>query len=362
MQAIEADKAESRASKILIGLGFSNEMQQRATKTYSGGWRMRIALARALFSKPDLLLLDEPTNMLDFSSTLWLENYLVSSWTSILLVVSHDQSFLNNISTDILHFHNKHIDPYKGDYDNFMKAKLEKFKNQIKEYEAQLAFRKHVQEFIDKFRYNAKRASLVQSKIKMLDKLPPLVPVVKETTVTFKFADPEPLAGAPILQLDEVFFRYNENTPYILENVDISANLDTRLVIVGDNGSGKTTLLKLLNGFLDPSKGLRNAHRNLKIGYFSQHHVDQLNLNQNSIEFLATKYPGQNSEQYRAYLGRFGISGDLATHPIVALSGGQKSRVAFATVAMMNPSMLILDGNCNHLNKTIDNNFNFFFI
>ena len=349
LQSIDADKAPSRASKILVGLGFTPEMQERPTKTFSGGWRMRIALARALFSRPDLLLLDEPSNMLDSKSVIWLEQYLVNSWSSILLVVSHDQSFLNAISTDVLHFHSKRIDGYKGDYDYYEKAKLEKRKNQEKEYEAQFAFRKHVQEFIDKFRYNAKRASLVQSKIKMIDKLPPLVPVEKEQAVVIKFADPEPLAGAPILQLDEVYYRYDDNQPFILENIDISANLETRLVIVGDNGSGKTTLLKLLNGFLEPTKGLRNAHRNLKIGYFSQHHIDQLTLTQNSIEFLQSKYPGQTAEQYRAFLGRFGVTGDLSTQPIIALSGGQKSRVAFAAVAMLNPSILILDEPTNHL-------------
>ncbi|KAK4336842.1 hypothetical protein RND71_044165 [Anisodus tanguticus] len=349
LQAIEADKAPSRASKILFGLGFTPEMQERATKTFSGGWRMRIALARALFSRPDLLLLDEPTNMLDMKAVIWLENYLVNSWASILLVVSHDRSFLNNVSTDVLHFHSQRIDNYKGNYDNFMKAKVEKRRNQEKEYEAQLAFRKHVQEFIDKFRYNAKRASLVQSKIKMIEKLPVLVPVEKEVPVILKFPESEPLSGAPILQLDETSFRYSNETPLILENVSISANLDSRICIVGDNGSGKTTLLKILTGQLEPSKGLRNVHRNLRIGYFSQHHVDQLNLNQNSIEFLAAKFPGQNAEAYRSFLGKFGVSGDLGLQPIASLSGGQKSRVAFAAVAMLNPNLLILDEPTNHL-------------
>jgi len=349
LQAIEAEKAPSRASKILVGLGFTPEMQERPTRTFSGGWRMRISLARALFSKPDLLLLDEPSNMLDSKSIIWLQKYLVNSWSSILLVVSHDQAFLNEISTDILHFHSQRIDAYRGDYDYYEKTKVEKRKNQEKEYEAQVAFRKHVQEFIDKFRFNAKRASLVQSKIKMLDKLPPLVPVEKEQPVVLRFPEPEPLSGAPILQLDEVTFRYGPDQPTILENIDISCNLDTRLVIVGDNGSGKTTLLKLLNGFLEPTKGLRNVHRNLRIGYFSQHHIDQLNLNQNSIQFMAEKFPGMVSEQYRAFLGKFMISGDLATQPIAALSGGQKSRVAFAMVAMLNPNVLILDEPTNHL-------------
>ena len=342
LNEIEADKAPARAGQILAGLGFTKDMQGRVTKTYSGGWRMRIALARALFSRPDLLLLDEPTNMLDMKAIIWLQNYLVNSWTSILLVVSHDKSFLNAVATDVLHYHNRKVDAYKGNYDNYEKAKVEKLKNQEREYEAQLAFRKHVQEFIDKFRYNAKRASLVQSKIKMIEKLPPLQPVLKESKVVLKFADPEPLAGAPILQLDEVSFRYGPNLPLILDTVCANATLESRICIVGDNGSGKTTLLKLLNGFLEPTKGMRNVHRSLNIGYFSQHHVDQLSLNQSPIEFLATKFPGKPSEYYRGYLGRFGITGELGTQPIASLSGGQKSRVAFAAMALSNPSMLIL--------------------
>lgn len=371
LTAIEADKAPSRASEILCGLGFTSEMQSRATKEFSGGWRMRIALARALFSKPDLLLLDEPTNMLDMKAIVWLENHLTTKWTSTLLVVSHDRSFLNQVPTDTLHFFSSTITHYKGNFDNFVKTKTEKLKNQEREYEAQMDHRKHVQEFIDKFRFNAKRASLVQSKIKMLEKLPELKAVEKETKVTFKFEDPEPLSGAPILQLDEVSFKYpdrviesdavDENgevierisskitSQLILEKISLNANFQSRICIVGDNGSGKTTLLKLLNDALIPTSGQRNAHRNLKIGYFTQHHVDQLSMNQSPLEFLATKFPGKTSEMYRSYLGKFGVSGDMALQSLASLSGGQKSRVAFAVMSMANPNMLILDEPTNHL-------------
>ena len=243
------------------------------------------------------------------------------------------------------------ITPYKGNFDNFVKTKTEKLKNQEREYEAQMDHRKHVQEFIDKFRYNAKRASLVQSKIKMLEKLPEVKPIEKETNVTFKFEDPEPLAGAPILQLDEACFRYDSSPSpdFLLEKVCLDANLKSRICIVGDNGSGKTTLLKLLTGALAPSKGLRNVHRNLKVGYFTQHHVDQLVMNQSPLEFLASRFPGKPAEQYRSYLGKFGVSGDLALQPLAALSGGQKSRVAFAVMSAANPNLLILDEPTNHL-------------
>ena len=309
LAAIEADKAPARASEILNGLGFNPEMQKKATKEFSGGWRMRIALARALFSKPDLLLLDEPTNMLDMKAIIWLENHLVNNWESTLLVVSHDRQFLNVVPTDTLHFANYEITYYKGNFEAFVKTREEKMKNQEREYEAQLDHRKHVQEFIDKFRFNAKRASLVQSKIKQLEKLPELKPIEKEQKVAFKFPDPEPLSGMPILQLDEVWFKYDPkvsasdteegtvtkslSTDYILENISLNANLQSRICIVGDNGSGKTTLLKLLNGMNNPTKGIKHAHRNLKIGYFTQHHVDQLVMNQSPLEFLAVS--GKNS-------------------------------------------------------------------
>ena len=351
LAAIEADKAPARASEILCGLGFNPEMQRRPTKEFSGGWRMRIALARALFSKPDLLLLDEPTNMLDMKAIVWLESHLVEKWTSTLLVVSHDRQFLNVVPTDTLHFYNQEITPYKGNFDNFIKIKTDKLKNQQREYDAQMEHRKHVQEFIDKFRYNAKRATLVQSKIKMLEKLPVLRPVDKETTVTFRFEDPEPLSGSPILQLDEVWFKYDtsKTADFLLQRLCLNANFKSRICIVGDNGSGKTTLLKLLTGDLEPTRGSRNTHRNLKLGYFTQHHVDQLEMNQCPLEFLATKFPGRTSEQYRSYLGKFGVSGDLSLQPLASLSGGQKSRVAFAVMSASNPNILILDEPTNHL-------------
>lgn len=260
----EADKAPMRAAAILHGLGFNEEMQKKATKEFSGGWRMRIALARALFSRPDLLLLDEPTNMLDMKAIIWLENYLINHWTSTLLVVSHDKQFLNVVPTNILHFRNQKIDPYSGNYDNFHKVRTEKLRNQEKEYESQMEYRKHVQEFIDKFRYNAKRASLVQSKIKALEKLPVLEPLEKEDKVVLKFPEIEPLTGAPILQLDEVTFGYDGST--VLDKISVNANLSSRICIVGDNGSGKSTLLKLLISDLSPLKGERKTHRNLRIG------------------------------------------------------------------------------------------------
>ncbi|XP_001946527.2 ATP-binding cassette sub-family F member 3 [Acyrthosiphon pisum] len=352
LSAIEADKAPARASVILDGLGFNPDMQKKATKHFSGGWRMRLALARALFSKPDLLLLDEPTNMLDMKAIIWLENYL-QTWQSTLLVVSHDRHFLDTVPTDILHLHSQRIDTYRGNYEIFEKTKNEKLKNQQREIEAQMAHRAHVQEFIDRFRYNANRASSVQSKIKMLEKLPELKPIEKEVEVVLRFPETEGLSP-PILQLDDISFAY-PGCNNVLQNVNLGATLESRICIVGDNGAGKTTLLKIIMGILNTTAGVRNVHRSLKFGYFSQHHVDQLEMNLSSVELLQSSFPGKTVEEYRRQLGGFGISGDLALQSVGSLSGGQKSRVAFARMCMSNPNFLVLDEPTNHLDiETIE--------
>ncbi|XP_043469161.1 ATP-binding cassette sub-family F member 3 [Leptopilina heterotoma] len=346
MQVAEVEKAPARASMILTGLGFSVERQSWPTKSFSGGWRMRLALARALFSKPDLLLLDEPTNMLDIKAILWLENYL-QSWPTTLLVVSHDRNFLDTVPTDILYLKAQKIEPYRGNYEQFAKTKGERERNQQREYEAQQAKRAHVQEFIDRFRYNANRASSVQSKIKMLDKMPELKPMEKESEVTLRFPEVEPLSP-PILQLNEVSFRYQENVD-LFTNVNLTANLESRICIVGENGAGKTTLLKIITCGLSPSKGSVHIHRNLKFGYFSQHHVDQLDMRICPVELLQNHFPGKPIEEYRRMLGSFGVSGDLALQTINSLSGGQKSRVAFALMCAAMPNFLVLDEPTNHL-------------
>lgn len=314
---------------------------------------MRLALARALFARPDLLLLDEPTNMLDVRAILWLENYL-QTWQSTILVVSHDRNFLNAVVTDIIHLHSQRLDSYRGNYENFIKTKEDRLKNQQREYEAQLQYRQHIQVFIDRFRYNANRAAQVQSKLKLLEKLPELKPIEKEIEVTLRFPDNFEKLSPPILQLDEVEFYYSKDQP-LFSGLNLSADLDSRICIVGENGAGKTTVLKLLMGELTPVNGVRQAHRNLKIGYFSQHHVDQLDLNVCSVELLLNKFPGRTEEEYRHQLGGYGITGELATRPVASLSGGQKSRVAFAQMTMPCPNFYILDEPTNHLDmETIE--------
>jgi len=353
LEAIDSAKAPARAAVILSGLGFSAEGQLAATKTFSGGWRMRIALARALFSKPDLLLLDEPTNMLDMQAVIWLERYL-QTWPSTILVVSHDRNFLDEVPTDMLHLHSQRIDTYKGNYTEYYTTMTEKLKAQQREYESQQEYRKHVQEFIDKFRFNAKRASLVQSRIKMLEKLPVLEQVITEAPVTLRFPEVEKLAP-PILMLSEVAYRYSDNSRIIFSGVDLSATMESRICIVGENGAGKTTLLKMIMDIIAPWRGTRTAHRNLKFGYFTQHFVDQLDMTICPVEVMQREFPGKKVEEYRRMLGQFGVTGDMALQQIESLSGGQKSRVAFAVLCGHSPNFLILDEPTNHLDiETIE--------
>ncbi|KAL6236350.1 hypothetical protein BDW75DRAFT_206971 [Aspergillus navahoensis] len=344
---MESDKAESRAASILAGLGFSPERQQYATKTFSGGWRMRLALARALFCEPDLLLLDEPSNMLDVPSITFLSNYL-QGYPSTVLVVSHDRAFLNEVATDIIHQHSERLDYYKGaNFDSFYATKEERKKQAKREYEKQMAERAHLQAFIDKFRYNAAKSSEAQSRIKKLERMPVLTPPESDYVVHFKFPEVEKLSP-PIVQMTEVTFGYTKDK-LLLRNVDLDVQLDSRIGIVGPNGAGKTTVLKLLTGQLEPTSGLMSQHPRLRIGYFAQHHVDALDLTTSAVSFMAKTYPGKTDEEYRRHLGAFGITGMTGLQRMELLSGGQKSRVAFACLSLTNPHILVLDEPSNHL-------------
>ncbi|KAI9782946.1 MAG: hypothetical protein M1839_004421 [Geoglossum umbratile] len=347
LSEMESDKAESRAASILAGLGFSQERQQYATKTFSGGWRMRLALARALFCQPDLLLLDEPSNMLDVPSITYLASYL-QGYPSTVLVVSHDRAFLNEVATDIIHQHSERLDYYKGaNFDSFYATKEERRKTAKREYENQMAVRAHLQAFIDKFRYNAAKSSEAQSRIKKLEKMPVLETPENEYIVHFKFPDVEKLSP-PIIQMSGVSFSYNPDKP-LLKHVDLDVQLDSRIGIVGPNGAGKTTVLKLLIGALQPTSGLVSQNARLRIGFFAQHHVDGLDLNMSAVGFMAKNFPGRVDEEYRRHLGAFGITGMTGLQKMELLSGGQKSRVAFACLSLTNPHILVLDEPSNHL-------------
>ena len=289
----------------------------------------------------------EPSNMLDVPSITFLSTYL-QSYPSTLLVVSHDRAFLNEVATDIIHQHSERLDYYKGaDFDSFYATKEERRKTAKREYENQMVQRQHLQTFIDKFRYNAAKSSEAQSRIKKLEKMPVLEPPESEYTVHFKFPEVEKLSP-PIIQMTDVSFGYTPDRP-LLSHVDLDVQLDSRIGIVGPNGAGKTTVLKLLIGQLTPTKGLISQNPRLRVGFFAQHHVDALDMNASAVAFMSKNYHGKADEEYRRHLGAFGITGTTGLQKMSLLSGGQKSRVAFACLSLTNPHILVLDEPSNHL-------------
>ncbi|CAM5999250.1 unnamed protein product [Sphagnum balticum] len=347
LEQIDAYSAESRAGSILAGLSFTSEMQQRPTKTFSGGWRMRVALARALFIEPDLLLLDEPTNHLDLHAVLWLESYMVK-WPKTLIVVSHAREFLNTVVTDILHLQGQKLISYKGDYDTFERTRDERLRNQQKAFEANERTRGHIQAFVDKFRYNAKRASLVQSRIKALERIGHVDAVVNDPDYKFDFPTPDDQPSGPIISFSDASFGY-PGGPLLFKDLNFGIDLDSRLAMVGPNGIGKSTLLKLISGELEPSSGTVFRSPKVRMAVFSQHHVDGLDLSSTPLLYMSRCFPGVLEQRLRAHLGSFGITGSLALQSMYTLSGGQKSRVAFAKITFNKPHILLLDEPSNHL-------------
>eukprot|EP00644_Phytophthora_capsici_P008090 jgi/Phyca11/510359/fgenesh2_kg.PHYCAscaffold_58_\ len=353
---MDAATAEVRARQILAGLTFSDAMMNKKTKEFSGGWRMRIALARALFIQPTLLLLDEPTNHLDMEAVVWLEDYL-ARWKKILLMISHSQEFMNEVCTNIIDLTNKKLEYYAGNYDTYVRTKAEKEENQMKRYNWEQDQIKHMKEYIARFGHgSAKLARQAQSKEKTLAKMVRdglTEKVEKEMTGDFKFPNPEPLPP-PVLMFQNVSFGY-PNCPVLYSGVEMGLDLDSRVALVGANGTGKTTLLKLITGDLVPVAGNVRPHSKLRIARFSQHFVDVLDLEKTPLEYFRSLFQTKSVEDVRSYLGRYGITGEVQTQIMGQLSDGQKSRVVFAYMAQQNAHMLLLDEPTNHLDmESID--------
>ncbi|EER95950.1 ABC transporter F family member 4 [Sorghum bicolor] len=370
----DSDAARARASKILAGLGFDQAMQARSTKSFSGGWRMRISLARALFMQPTLLLLDEPTNHLDLRAVLWLEEYLCSQWKKTLIVVSHDRDFLNTVCNEIIHLHDKSLHVYRGNFDDFESGYEQKRKEMNKKfvmYEKQMkAARKSGSKAAqDKVKGQAlskaaKEAAKNKGKGKSAaddddDQKQVAVPQKwRDYSVEFHFPEPTELTP-PLLQLIEVGFSYPGRPDFKLSGVDVGIDMGTRVAIVGPNGAGKSTLLNLLAGDLTPTEGEVRRSQKLRIGRYSQHFVDLLTMEENPVQYLLRLHPDQEgmskAETVRAKLGKFGLPGHNHLTPIVKLSGGQKARVVFTSISMSQPHILLLDEPTNHLDmQSID--------
>lgn len=374
MQAMGSDAAESRASKILAGLGFTVAMQGRSTKSFSGGWRMRISLARALFMQPTLLLLDEPTNHLDLRAVIWLEEYLMR-WKKTLIVVSHDREFLNSVSSDIIHLCDHKLLVYRGNYvafeDMFHQKCREKNKTfEVYEKRMKAAMRSGNRASQDRVRARARYAigndakSKGKSKYAVadddLDYSPREPPVTRWRGYVVEFHFPEPTELLPpLLQLIDVGFGYPSRPDFALHGIDVGVDMGTRVAIVGPNGAGKSTLLNLLAGDLTPTEGESRQSQKLRVGRYSQHFVDSLTMDETPVQYLLRLHPDQEGpskqETVRGMLGKFGLPSHNHLTPIVKLSGGQKARVVFTSISMAQPHILLLDEPTNHLDmQSID--------
>ncbi|GFX09996.1 ATP-binding cassette sub-family F member 2 [Trichonephila clavipes] len=358
LDEIGAEKAQAKAAYILHGLGFSNIMQQKMCKDFSGGWRMRIALARALYVRPHLLLLDEPTNHLDLEACVWLEDEL-KTYKRILVVISHSQDFLNGVCTNILHIDKKRLNYFGGNYDTFVRTRMELLENQMKRYNWEQSQIAHMKDYIARFGHgSAKLARQAQSKEKTMAKMVAgglTEKVATDKVVQFYFLDCGTIPP-PVIMVQNVSFRYTDDGPWIYKNLEFGIDLDSRIALVGPNGAGKSTLLKLLCGELAPSDGLVRTNSHLKFGRYHQHLTDLLNLDISALEYMMTSFPEvKEKEEMRKIIGRFGLTGRQQVCPIRQLSDGQRCRVVFAWLAWQSPHLLLLDEPTNHLDmETID--------
>ena len=342
---IGAHRAPARAAEILAGLGFDAEAQQRPCSEFSGGWRMRVALAAVLFSDPDLLLLDEPTNYLDLEGSLWLEQYL-KRFQGTMILISHDRDLLNTAVNSILHLEEKKLTYYTGTYDVFERTRSERLAVQEAARTKQDLQRKHMQAFVDRFRYKASKARQAQSRLKAIAKLQPIAEMNSERVAPFRLGEPEELSP-PLLALDQVSAGYDKRV--VLSGMDLRIDPDDRIALLGANGNGKSTFAKLVSNRLQTMSGTITKSRKLRIGYFAQHQLDEMDPRQTPVSFLMRLMPKLNEREARTRLGAAGFPDFKVATAIGDLSGGERARLLIMIAALESPHLLILDEPTNHL-------------
>ncbi|PZO77160.1 MAG: glycosyl transferase family 1 [Mesorhizobium amorphae] len=344
---IDAHSAEARAATILAGLGFDDAAQARPASSFSGGWRMRVALASVLFAQPDLLLLDEPTNYLDLEGTLWLENY-VARYPHTVLLISHDRDLLNNAVSSILHLENQKLTFWRGNYDSFERQREESLVLQEKARVKQDAHRKHLQSFVDRFRAKATKARQAQSRIKALERMKPIAAVVNDTVRPFTFPQPVKTVASPIVAMSGVSVGYQPDKP-ILSKLTLRIDADDRIALLGANGNGKSTFAKLLSNRLAANTGTVTIAPGLKVSIFAQHQLDDLRPEENAYEHVRRLMPDAPESKARAKVAQFGLATEKMNTKAKDLSGGEKARLLMGLAAFEGPNLFILDEPTNHL-------------
>ncbi len=343
--AIDAYTAPARAARILVGLGFDEDAQNRPLDSFSGGWKMRVALAALLFSQPDLLLLDEPSNHLDLEATLWLENFL-RAYRGMIILISHERDLLNNVVDYILHLERGKVTLYPGGYDAFERQRNERAAQLAAAREAQEAQRAKLLDYIARNSARASTAKQAQSRAKALARMQPIAEQINDPSLVFDFPSPPPLKP-PLVQIDTASVGYGATT--VLSRLDLRMDPDDRIALLGRNGNGKTTLARLLAAQLKPQQGHFATAGRLRVGYFTQYQVEELDRDDTPLEHMARLMPGASQSAIRAQLGRFGFSGDMATQKVGKMSGGERARLALALITREAPHLLILDEPTNHL-------------
>ena len=344
---IGAHSAEARAATILAGLGFDQAAQMQPASSFSGGWRMRVALASVLFAEPDLLLLDEPTNYLDLEGTMWLESY-VARYPHTVLLISHDRDLLNKAVSSIVHLQTGKLTFWRGGFDQFERQRAEKEELAEKSRAKQAAARKHMEAFVERFRYKASKARQAQSRLKALERMRPIAASVNETVIPFRFPEPKKAVASPAVAMREISVGYTPGEP-VLANLDLRIDADDRIALLGSNGNGKSTFAKLLAGRLKPEGGDTTVAPNMKIAYFAQHQLEDLRPDENPVQHVRRLMPQAGEAQVRARVAQMGLSTEKMGTKAKDLSGGEKARLLMGLAAFEGPNLLILDEPTNHL-------------